>query len=100
MSDVKDNVRKVGLLTDGSGDPSSMRVGFMIVVITACAVALGAVVGYILSIVWNRDLTILSGALGGLAGVIGSLLVPAFGGKAAQTFGEAQSPDQDTTNVG
>ena len=86
----------MGILSEKDKINSSMRIAFLMVVITACMVALGAVAGLILSIVLHQELTAIGSILGGLAGIIGSLLVPAFGGKSLQKFAEG---NQDTTET-
>lgn len=52
----------------------------------------GVVAGFIVAVVLNRDMAqvaaVVGGIMGGMAGVVGALLVPAFGGKAAQKFAE------------
>jgi len=67
-----------GYLSAGSPQ-SSMRLAFMIVIITSCVIALGAVM---LCILLNRDM------LGGVAAVLSALLIAAFGGKAIQSYSE------------
>lgn len=82
-------------------DDSLMRLMSIRAVNTACFVAimaiLGVVSGLILGILSNRDLTVITsiiGALlGGAAGMIGTLLVPAFGGKVAQSKFEINGAD-------
>ena len=60
-----------GMLQDGQGNTSSMRVLMMVTVLTGCVVAvLGTVLGR-------------SGVE--VAALVGALLIPAFGGKAIQS---------------
>jgi F0F1-type ATP synthase assembly protein I len=78
---------------------SSMRLMSNRVATTACFISIfsvvGTTVGIILAIILNRDLVVFSGIigtfLGAVAGIVGVLLVPAFGGKAAQKFAEKES---------
>lgn len=58
---------------------SSMRLAFMIMVITVCLIALISVP---LCIALNRDM------LGGVAAVVGALSAFAFGGKSIQAYSE------------
>ena len=77
----------------GDTNQSSMRLMAFLVVVTACIVALGAVGGFVLAIIRDKDAGIIGALLGGCAGLVGALLVPAFGGKALQTFAEGDKPD-------
>jgi hypothetical protein len=72
---------------------SSMRFALIMCVVTACIIGIGAGIGFILGILLNRDLALIGASLGGLAGIIGAILVPAFSGKAIQKFAE-----QDKSN--
>jgi hypothetical protein len=60
-----------GMLQDGEGNTSSMRVMMVATVLTGCVVA-------ILGVVLGR-----SGVE--IAALVGALLIPAFGGKAIQS---------------
>lgn len=72
---------------------SAMRLMAFLCVVTACISAIGAVSGFVVGVILGRDMTMLGAAIGGIAGIIGALLVPAFGGKAAQSFAELKKPD-------
>lgn len=72
---------------------SSMRLNAFIVTVTACIVALGAVGGAVVGVILDRDLALIGGIIGGCAGLVGALLVPAFGGKAFQSFAEKKPDD-------
>ena len=83
-----------------AGTPESMmRLSMNRVVKTAVFVAIftpiGAVTGFIIGIILDRNLIAIAsgiGALAGLAGaIIGALLIPGFGGKAVQSFSESQN---------
>ena len=73
---------------------SSMRFCLVMTVVTACFVAIGAVAGYILAVWLDRDMAMVASILGGFAGIIGALLVPAFTGKAIQRKFENEKEDQ------
>jgi len=86
----------MGFLDEKDLKNSSMRFALIMTVLTACLVAIGAVVGFILSICLNRELTMLGSVLGGMAGIIGSLLVPAFTGKSIQKKFESEVENDKT----
>jgi putative Mn2+ efflux pump MntP len=72
-----------------NGTPESMmRLVLFICCLTASFVALGTIVGFILGIVFGRDLTTFGGVIGAIAGVIGTLLTPTALSKAIQSFSE------------
>jgi uncharacterized membrane protein YeaQ/YmgE (transglycosylase-associated protein family) len=66
----------------------------MIAIICGALLTMGVIAGFILAIINKTDLSGVSNCIGALAGfagaVIGALLIPAFGGKAAQSFSENQ----------
>jgi hypothetical protein len=75
------------------GKQSSMRLMAVRISNTAAFIAIvvvvGCVIGLLLCVYFNRGFSkiaeIIRNLLGGTAGIIGTLLIPAFGGKAAQT---------------
>jgi hypothetical protein len=77
-------------------DDSMMRLMSYKVVKTGCFIAIAAIIGsflgWFLMIIFNRDMAvlgvILGSVLGGTAALEGTLLLPSFGGKAAQSFSE------------
>ena len=82
---------------------SSMRLMAIRAVNTACFIAvvavLGAVSGVIVAIALDRGLSVISGIVGGLlggsAGIVGTLLVPAFAGKSSQSFAETKKTPEE-----
>lgn len=78
----------------GSGKDSMMRLGFFIIILAGGITALGAVAGYLIGIIIGSNMLEIGTAIGGLAGLVGTLLVPAFGGKAYQARGEARKPPE------
>jgi hypothetical protein len=75
---------------------STMRFAFVLCVITACSIGFGAGAGFVIAVIMDRDIALIGAALGGLAGIIGAILVPAFGGKAIQKKFET---DLDAENL-
>lgn len=75
------------------GKQSSMRLMAVRISTTAAfisiVVVIGCVIGLLMCVYFNRGFSkiseIIKSLLGGTAGIIGTLLIPAFGGKAAQT---------------
>jgi ABC-type sugar transport system permease subunit len=82
---------------------SSMRLAFNKTINTSIFVAisttLGAISGFILAIVLNKDLQTISLCIGALAGlsvaIIGSLNIPAFSGKSAQAKFELENKTEE-----
>lgn len=72
---------------------STMRIGFIICIITASCIGIGAGAGFIIALILDRDIALIGAALGGFAGIIGAFLVPAFGGKVGQKFAEIEKPE-------
>ena len=96
MKDIKEFL-KVGT------QQSSMRLMSMRAVNTACFVSVFAIVGAVTSLILcvtcNKDLVaigaVIGALLGGTAGIVGTLLLPAFGGKAAQSKFEQENQNKE-----
>jgi membrane protein YqaA with SNARE-associated domain len=68
---------------------SAMRLMGFLCVLAACIFSVEAGAAMILCVILARDGAIVGALLAGAAGVIGALLIPAFGGKAIQSFAES-----------
>lgn len=84
-----------------NSDDSMMRKMSIRIVTTASFVSVLVTVAVVFALIWqivnkqeiNSLIGVISGLLGGSAGIIGTLLIPAFGGKVGQKF--AEKKDQE-----
>lgn len=86
---------------------SSMRLAMIRLVNTSIfigvVICLGVVAGFILGIVLNKDLALISSSIGAFAGLsgalIGAFLIPAIGGKVGQSFNEKNTTENKVADI-
>jgi hypothetical protein len=79
---------------------SMMRVCVFICVVIAGFIGLMAPLIVMYALATGAGLLMIAGILAGLAGVITALLVPAFGGKAIQSYSENKEAPDASTAIG